>query len=570
MICDRKWQICLTISLFIALLYSWFDLQTAFAENWLVQDDARQHVFWLARYVDPELFPNDLIADYFQSVAPWGYTSLYKLGIALGIDPFVFNKLIPIPLRIVTAYYFFAWCRTIFPVPSGCLTATLLMNHSLWLKDDIISATPRAFLHPFFLAFLYYFNQQALIPCLVSLIGLSLFYPQMVFIALGMLLLKSIYWHNFLPRISYRKRERNFALTGLIVGILVLLPYALKTSDFAPVISRAEALTMPEFHDGGRAEFFKDTIWEYLFGRGRAVMVSPTAFRPFILVTSLFLPLLIRNSHKFPLVQKITPEFKSIGKLLLASFGMYVLAHVFLFRLHLPSRYTGNSLRIVVNLCAGITISTLVDRQWRFWQQKYSSSKSKLLITITIIAIAIATYSNFFNPYSPPDYTLGSHSALYQYLQQQPRYLVVASLARETDNIPSFSQRSVLVSREYAIPYQLGYYKPFKNKVKALIEAQYSPDLTKLQAFINRYKITHWLIEENSFDIGYVANNRWLKQYPEEYEKAIANLESKQTSALLANKDFCTTFTTGGLAIIDAKCLLLISSKHKTVNYDSS
>ena len=89
MISDRQWQICLIISLLSALLYSAIDLQVAFAGDWVVQDDARQHVFWMARYVDPELFPNDLIADYFQSVAPWGYTSLYKLGIAIGIDPFV-------------------------------------------------------------------------------------------------------------------------------------------------------------------------------------------------------------------------------------------------------------------------------------------------------------------------------------------------------------------------------------------------------------------------------------------------------------------------------------------------
>ena len=556
---DRIWRICLIISLLTALFYGCIDLQTAFSGDWIIQDDARQHVFWLARYVDPELFPNDLIADYFQSVAPLGYTSFYRVGIANRIDPFTLSKLIPIPLRIISAYYFFVWCRTIFPVPSGCLTATLLMNHSLWLKNDIISATPRAFLHPFFLAFLYYFNQQALIPCLISLIGLSLFYPQMVFVAWGMLLLKLIHWRNFLPRISPQKKDRNFALAGLMVGILVLLPYALKTSDYAPVITRAEALTMAEFQDGGRSEFFKDTIWEYIFCRGRAVMISPTAFRPLILVTSLFLPFLIKNYQKFPLVKKITPHFNSISKLLLASFAMYVLAHLFLFKLHLPSRYTGNSLRIVVNLCGGIVISTSIDFGWRYCKKRYSSGKSKVLVTTAIIAIAIVAYTNFFNPYSFPDYKVGSYPQLYKYLQQQPKNIVVASLSREADYIPSFSQRSVLVSQEYAIPYQLGYYKPFKNRVQALIQAQYSLDLAEVQAFIKQHNITHWLIEDHSFDAKYVADNDWLKGYKKEREKALSNLKSNQTPTLLLNKNTCTAFTTGKLIVIDAKCLLSIN-----------
>ena len=565
---DRRWQICLVVSLLAALFYSFLDLQVAFAGDWIVQDDARQHVFWMTRYVDPQLFPNDLIADYFQSVAPWGYTYSYKLGIYLGIDPFVLNKLFPIPVRIVTAYYFFAWCSTIFPIPSGCLTATLLLNHSLWLKNDIVSATPRAFLHPFFLAFLYYFNRQALIPCSISLIGLGLFYPQMLFIACEMLLLKAIGWLNFLPSqsrlglkaesrtyISSRIQERNFAFVGLIVSFLVLLPYALKTSDYAPIITRAEALTMPEFQDGGRSEFFKDALWEYLVGRGRAVMVSPTAFRPYILVTSLFLPLLVKQS-RFSLVRKITPQFASVAQLLLASLGMYMLAHIFLFKLHLPSRYTGNSLRIVANLCAGITITSFVHYCWRFWKQKYSAEKSKLLTISTVIAIAFLTYSNLPDPNSRTGYEIGSHPQLYKYLQQQPKDIVVASLTKETNNIPSFSQRSVLVSSEYAIPYQLGYYQPFKAKVRNLIQAQYSLDLAEVRAFINRYNITHWLIEDRSFDIEYVVENSWLEQYKTEYDRAIANLESNQTPALLANKDRCTTFTTAKLALVETKCLL--------------
>ena len=552
---DRTWIICLIISSITALGYGLIDLHTAFSGDWIVQDDARQHVFWLFRFLDPELFPNDAIADYFQSVAPWGYTTLYKLGISFGIDPFTFSKLIPIPIRIAVAYFFFSWCRTIFPVSYGCLIATLLFNHSLWLKDDIVSATPRAFLYSFFLAFLYYFNQQTLIPCLISLVCLSLFYPQMILIAWGMLLLKLVSWRGFIPYLNKNEKERNFAIVGLIVGFLVLLPYALKTSDYAPVISRAEAFTMPEFHYGGRSNFFKDSIWEYLVGRGNGVLISTGVFKPVILVIALFLPLLFSKSNKFSLVNKITPNVSCISKLILASLGMYLLAHIVLFRLHLPSRYTVHSLRIVVNLTAGITIAVWLHYFYQKWQRKYSLRRSKLLVTAVAIALFGIAYINFLDSGSPTGYKIGSYPDLYGFLQQQPKTTMVASLAKEADNLPSFAKRSVLVSREYAIPYQLGYYKPFSQKVRDLMKAQYSEDTATLQTVIEEYSITHWLIEDRSFDLEYVEKNRWLRQFEAEQQKAIANLKSNAVPVVLAQKDRCTLVKSGDLILLDAKCL---------------
>jgi len=118
-----NWRWCLILCLVAAFIYGLLGLQTGFQGDWVVQDDARQHVFWMERYLDPELFPNDLIADYFQAVAPLGYTSIYKLGTLLGIDPLIFNKLIPVALRLVITAYFFGFCRQIFLIPFGCTIA---------------------------------------------------------------------------------------------------------------------------------------------------------------------------------------------------------------------------------------------------------------------------------------------------------------------------------------------------------------------------------------------------------------------------------------------------------------
>jgi len=52
-----------SLSLTFAAIYGILGLQEAFSSEYVVQDDARQHVFWMQRFFDPGLFPKDLIAD---------------------------------------------------------------------------------------------------------------------------------------------------------------------------------------------------------------------------------------------------------------------------------------------------------------------------------------------------------------------------------------------------------------------------------------------------------------------------------------------------------------------------
>ncbi|MEH1823700.1 MAG: hypothetical protein V7L31_32295 [Nostoc sp.] len=67
-----------SLSLTFALGYILIGVQKAFSSQYIVSDDAREYISWMYRYLNPDLFPGDLIADYFQSVTPIGYGILYK------------------------------------------------------------------------------------------------------------------------------------------------------------------------------------------------------------------------------------------------------------------------------------------------------------------------------------------------------------------------------------------------------------------------------------------------------------------------------------------------------------
>jgi len=79
-------------------------------------------------------FP-DLIADYFQSVAPAGLPNDGRVSTLL------VNKLLPTvlgPLQPVTVLVL----PELLPVPTAAFITTLLLNQSLWMKDDLVQRRP--------------------------------------------------------------------------------------------------------------------------------------------------------------------------------------------------------------------------------------------------------------------------------------------------------------------------------------------------------------------------------------------------------------------------------------------
>ncbi len=560
---DRLWNFYLSLSLGFAIVCGWLALKEGFSSQWIVQDDARQHVFWMLRYLDPELYPDDLIADYFQSVAPVGYTSLYKIAAAVGISPLIFNKLLPPVIGLLSAWYGFLFCKQIFPLPLGCLITSLLLNQALWMKDDMISGTPRAFVYPLLLAFLYYLAKRSLIPCAIAIALLGMFYPQCVFLASGMLILQLFKWQGIRPSLVRDRNIYYFSLSGLAVAFVVMLPYALHVSEFGPTITRAEALQLPDFYDKGRAKFFKYSFWDYIFGGGRSGMLPRSLYAPETLRFGFLLPIISNFSGKFPLLKQITEKIWLLLHLIIVSVVMFALAHAVLFKLHLPSRYTGYSFRIVLALTAGIVLTAILDALWR--QLKLPQNRQniwtigqKLLAGLLSVAIAIAIllYPSLEGNFPNTQYRTGTATALYEFFRQQPKDIMIASLLPEADNLPTFAQRSILVSREYAIPYHMGYYRPFRQRAIDLITAQYSPEIAVVTEFIQKYDITFWLWSEAIFIPEYIHDNNWIRQHKPFAQNAIASLRQGKTPAVLDYQDRCTVFADGTYTVIDAKCIL--------------
>lgn len=545
----------LGLSIAVAVVYGILGYSEAFQDTYVVQDDARQHVFWMQRWLDPELFPNDLIADYFQSVAPLGYSKFYQGFVYLfGVDPFLLNKLLPLILAAIATFYAFRFTCEMFPIPLAGFLGTLLLNLSLWMKDDISSATPRAFVYPLFLAFLYYFSRKALFPCLIAIALTGLFYPQYILVEGGIITLAMLFY----------RRWYVFYSTGLAVVFLVIAAYAFKSSAYDPIISLEYAKSLPEFWDDGRSAFFDRDGIDFWITDGRSGFFPENM--PTIVWLSVLLPVLQQFPKSFPLVQKITGNVAILPQMILAGFGWFFLAHALLFRLHLPNRYTTHGLRIVMALAAGMAIAILIDRIFQ-WQRNRRGGwlVGKYTVVFSLLAAIVFHYPLFLQDLPKMGYEVGEATQVYQFFQQQPRDITIASIAEEANNLPSFSQRSIFVGREYAIPYQLGYYQPFRQKAIATVQAQYTMELSTLQTFIRDNQISFWLLHRSAFIPDYIDNHEWLQgfltdDFPDDafvqtVKTAMANLKTGKIPAIAQTIEKCSQLETDKFFVLDAGCI---------------
>lgn len=547
------------LSLLVPLYFGLLSLHYVLSHDYIIQDDARQHVVWLQQFVDPELFPDDLIANYFQTVAPIGYKALYGMMSIIGVEPIDLAKFLPIILSSIATVYIFRISLLLLPVPIQAFISTLIFNQQIWLNDDLVSASPRAFVYPIFAAFLYYLLRKNIIFCLVTIALQGLFFPQLVLLQLAILTVRLWQWQRNHLRLTQDKNAYQFWFGGLIIACLVLLPFALNLSTFGSVVTAAQMRTMPEYGIGGRNEYFETNLFQFIFGGSNGLQLP---LFPSIVWLGFGLPFLLRS--RLPLVDQIIQEVKILWEIIIASLGMFALAHLLLLRLHFPGRYTYHSWRFVLSIATGIVLTVLLSSGWHWLQQKWRTktpfrTQTLLLISFTVFLIStvivIPAIPNLFLRFQ--GWWTSDVPELYEFLATQPKTTLVASLAPEADNIPAFAQRATLVGREFALPHHPQYYEQIQQRAADLIRAQYSPNLSDTQRLIAKYEIDFLLIETTAFTPDYLLEKDWLirSSFQTIVKDAVTQLQQDVSPAIVLVMDQCSVWSTKEIILLDANCV---------------
>ena len=552
----KFWFFC---SLLIPIYYCTLTLCNILGHEYIVQDDARQHIVWFKRFVDHELFPGDLIADYFMAYGSSGLKFIYWLPAQVGLDPMVLAKLLPIPISLVATAYFFGVCLQIFPLPIGAFFSTLIFNQGIWFKDDVLSATSRGFVYPFFSGFLFYLLKGKIIPCFVFILIQALFYPMISLVSVGILIIRLIQVRE--GGLQWSKRRSNYILVmgSILILAVVLCPLYFRTTVWEPQVTAAQMKVMPEFSATGRTPYFGFSpllFWTHGNSGIRLPLLPPIAW------LALLLPWLRKKQQD--LTENITSKIGILWQILLPSIVLFIMAHIILIRLYLPSRYTYFSFRFIMPIAAGIVLTLLLNKvcQWIRRIRCYGTrltSKQTLLTGLSILVgcglmiVPLITSVQLRHQ----NWIIAKHPELYRFIAKQPKDTMVASLSRAANNIPSFSERSILVGRETANSFHLGYYQKIRKRAVALISAQYSTDFNQIKQLIQTYNINLLLIDKAAFSPDYIARNWWLMQFQPVASDAIERLQQGKQPILKMFLHKCSVLSSEQYDLLDAHCIEL-------------
>jgi hypothetical protein len=510
---DSVWFGLLIVMLY-GLVCAVFALRQAFASEFTLPDDGREHVFWMFRFMDPRLFPGDPMADYFQSLGPPGYVRLYWLLAQIRIDPLLASKLIPAALSFVATGYFFGFARRFFCAETVATFATILFTQCLWLNSDLSSATPRAFFYPLFAAFLYYQQRDAFAGILLSVILAALFFPPAALLILAVLGFIRLSANGPLFASS---RVRNYILLGaaLIVSLLCLLPYLAQASACGPIVTVEQAARMPEFGPEGRIPVFFSSWWgRWVAGNG-GIHTPPT--RPPWLLAAFLWPLVRKFPRHFQLLNPITRGARPIPQVIAGSLALFCIAHLLLFQLYLPNRYTAPVMRVLLPLLSGGVLLALIDAALS-WGATYLPTRMRRLREATIVGSCagllgvIVCYPLFRSKFPTADYIRGVDRGLYQFFSRQPIETRIASLSDEVDNLPMFSHRSIVFGAECAVSFHPNYYLPLRERGLQIARAQYAADSSFVEKVVREQRINFWLLDSKAFSSTYWRKSRSLKQ----------------------------------------------------------
>ena len=552
---DRHKWFWLGLSLLFALYFALISTYYAFSQDYLIQDDVRIHIVWLQKFSDSELFSNDFIANYFVYFAPFGFKGIYWLGTKIGIEPLTLAKILPAILGLTTAIYVYWFSLKILPKPFCAFLSSLFITQLIWLNDDLISATPRAFVYPLFAAFLYYLAVENLVLGLLTMFVLGLFYPQVLLVEIAILTIRLITRKRFF-QLTKKTRYYQWWILGLIVGAIALFPFTQRTPQWSTVVTASQMQQLPEFQLNGRTYFYGVGWLRFLFAGDSGLCLPkfpPIVWLGFALPWCLNKPI--------PTVKLVTAKVNILGQVTIASLSMFAVAHLLLLKIHLPSRYTYHTLRFVLAIASAIVITILLDSALTWLQNKeYFQLLEKIAIAlVTIFAINVVIFPmiphvliNWFQ-----NWRVGESPAIYQYLVQQPKDIMVASLSDDANNIPAFAHRSILVSEEFAFPYHPYYHREIQQRAKNLIDAQYSTNKETLLSFIDRYNIDYLLLDKTAFTPEYLQTKNWLlySSWQNTTINAIERLKTKDSFVLPPLVKSCSVIATEKANLLDTKCI---------------
>jgi hypothetical protein len=487
-------------------------------QEWAVEDDVRITAFWAIRHTDPGVFRRDPIAAYNEDVVPIGYRLLIEVPARLGVDPILLSNVLLVVLGLVAALLGYRLATLLRPTPLAGLLGSVVVTGSYLVSP---SATPRGFGYVLLTGYLIALLERRTWLMAALLAAAALIYAPVAGVCLGTTLLVVMRrWRG------WRRDElvRVAAMSAMCAALLLLTALAFNAGTWGPVVTRERGQSMIEFGQTGRAAFFFD-LWQdrWLFGQHSGLFQTMLPLT--IIGAALLPPLLVRRSSARGTTAR---PLDFLAAMVAVAVAGWAIAHVFWLKLYMPARFTTVPFRLAAAIATALLFTIVIERL-------FSPTRSRRLLRVarwTALAGTTAVFAYGALAY-PLIRATGAHviavgedGALYDALRATPKESLVASLSPQAGFIPAFAHRSVLTGQEYAVPFHLGYYRTFKRRQMALVDAHYTQAPSVLRTFLRRYGVDYFMIEAGAFEERYIAMTPYLHQYEPATSRALASLRA--------------------------------------------
>lgn len=508
-----------------------------------ISSDAQAFLFWMDAWRDGSPFQSDPLAPFFERRSPMGYKALFFLGYSAGLSPKDAAAALPMllcPLLYLGTFQLLLLTGATSTIVSGTAAAFTLYEFPA-------SGTPREFAAPILVFFLLVLIRRSVLGVPAVIAAGALFYPIASLIccgAVGSLIIKR-HEGRLIPDFSFR--TLSLILLSALAAVAAVLAQAGPQWNAGDTITFREAVSDPIFQPDGRNAFFFPDLKTYLLCGMRSGLLDFWWCRQ-PLVGSVFLgglaafALLLLVRRKGSIVVDLLP------RLFVSSIALFGAAHISLFYLYLPSRYTKWSFALISLICVAIVADAAI--------RKLVNRRVEWIIVTSFIVMLAAMVSIRWQGFISRGLSVRfEHSEILNGIDKLKPGEAVASLQIEASAIPLLSRRRVVTAHEHFFGYHRHFREMMVRRTRDVVDAVYLDNWPRLLDFMNTYEVGAFLVHQDFQQPQHWLRAWWSPNISEKTNQIRSARMRGVKSVLESVVDRCTTVKQGFLLLIDADCV---------------
>ncbi len=511
---------------------------------YVINDDVRQQLFWMARWLDPSLYPSDLLSDYAAAYVPAGVKAVYFVAAkGLGLGPLLFSKLLTGGLFVLLALALFRVGTLLEGRVLGYVCAAMVWCLPYFLKN-MSGGLSRSFAAPLLALFFGAWIGRRDRLMAVVLLAQAFFIPYIAVLCAGCACLDALF-----GRVTGRadapfpaKPWHGLALLGA-AGLVWWFNHTLTASGFGPLVDRATLAADPVFSAKGRLDlyplpnpFFDLIYWPF----ERIGLFLDIGLVAGILSLVALLPLVVCGARRAPWTALALRAGRPAAMLLAGSLTLYVLARAVALRLFVPDRYIAYTLELVYAVLLAVVVRFALARL-------LAGSRGRAALLVAAVCLGLWRLSGLGL------YDYRADAPVYAAVRALPKDALLAGNPKDLDNVLTFGRRDVLATFELAHPWSRGYWADYLPRLAHQAAAYYAKDPATVLEFARAYGVTHMLVREADLTPAAVAAGPLFAPF----DARIAALAATPGKfALLDARKFPYTNPEPGVRLIDLRPLL--------------